>query len=162
MEVEGVDCAACELPTASDLLCAVVGWRVINLPSLWVATVPPGSTWVGVGHVWQARLMSWLIINMSMLMNAQMIYNYHSVTVLLSSNIPDFELLTRHETSFKDLHSIQHACELSIDCCQIRYILSSLHFIWRSVCRRHFWVHELLSRTFITSMNFSKCSIEFQ
>ena len=37
-------------------------------------------TWVGVGHVWQARLMSWLMINMSMLMNAQMIYNYRSIT----------------------------------------------------------------------------------
>ena len=58
-----------------------------------------------------------------------MIYNYHSVTVLLSSNIPDFELLTRHETSFKDLHPIQHSCELSIDCCQMCQILISPFYL---------------------------------
>ena len=39
---EGVDPAACELPAAPDHRSAVIGWRVINLPSFWVTDVPPG------------------------------------------------------------------------------------------------------------------------
>ena len=59
----------------SGVPCSRVGAGHMAVSSL--TTLP---TWVGVGHVWQARLMSWLIINMSMLMNAQMIYNYRSIT----------------------------------------------------------------------------------
>ena len=40
----------------------------------------PFVTWVGVGHVWQARLMRWLLIIIEMLINEQMIYNHHTVT----------------------------------------------------------------------------------
>ena len=73
-------------------------------------------TWVGVGHVWQARLMRWLLIIIEMLINEQMIYNHHTVTKQWGSNILDFELLVKawniawrftfHATLFWTEHSL--------------------------------------------------------
>ena len=73
-------------------------------------------TWVGVGHVWQARLMRWLLIIIEMLINKQMIYNHHTVTKQWGSNILDFELLVKawniawrftfHATLFWTEHSL--------------------------------------------------------
>ena len=64
-------------------------------------------TWVGVGHVWQARLMRWLLIIIEMLINEQMIYNNHTVTKQWGSNILDFELFGQ---------SMKHCLKIYISC----------------------------------------------